>query len=188
MDGHAAQPPAQLPFPHHAHLRLPHVGLLPARKSHQPDGPADNARHACAQFTPAEHPCQHHHDGLRAAVPDVHQRNNSPDRKADKPRRHPSDDRPAKPLAPFPLSCRRHTRHRHLRRSHLGKRLVGRILGMGSQGGLGANHVYGVCSRPASQDAARPKTSCDVPRVHALSVPHHPHDLLRCQLCPWRHA
>ena len=112
------------PLPHHHALRPAHVGLFPPRVTHQPDGPADNPRHAGAGVAAAERPRFGHHDVVRAAVADVRLRTDgrhaAPYQGAQR-RLADRTDRVARPaVAPHALPRLGIVGRRRIRRSHLG--------------------------------------------------------------------
>ena len=60
----------------------------------------------------------------------------------------------------------------------MGKRIMGRILGMGPQRGMGTYYIYGVCSGIAPKDAATIAQAHSVPYIYGSGILHNHHDLL----------
>ena len=70
----------------------------------------------------------------------------------------------------------------------MGKRVMGQILGMGSERGMGTNNtacLFRTAAPQIYQVLAEPEI---LSSVHAPCIPHRPDDLFRRKLFPWRHA
>ena len=70
----------------------------------------------------------------------------------------------------------------------MGKRVMGKILGMGSERGMGTNNtacLFRTAAPKIYQALAEPEI---LSSVHAPCIPHRPNDLFRCKLYSWRHA
>ena len=70
----------------------------------------------------------------------------------------------------------------------MGKRVMGQILGMGSERGMGTNNtasLFRAATPKIYQVLAEPEI---LSSVHAPCIPHRPDDLFRRKLYSWRHA
>lgn len=70
----------------------------------------------------------------------------------------------------------------------MGKRVMGQILGMGSERGMGTNNTACLFRTAAPQIYQVLAESEILSSVHAPCIPHRSDDLFRRKLFPWRHA
>lgn len=98
-------------------------------------------------------------------------------------------DRTVDASQPFAtLPCYVLFRGRHLSGSSLGKRFLGKILGVGPERSMGADHFPGIWSSiPFTKPAHFPQTTI-LPYLYDSCFPDCLNDLFRSKLCSWGDA
>ena len=169
-------------------LRTALLRHVPAREPHQQHGSADKPHNAGAQLSPALHSRVGHHDGLCHALPDICLRCDGNHIASHTTRLATSGTHVTAHVTVVPLSGSCRPRHRHIHRSGVGRRVLGALLELGPQGGMGSHNPHGVCHSRARRQSAVAAQSYALSHIHHSGIPVHHHDLLRSELFSGRHA
>ena len=185
--GHAAAHlPAAAQVPHHHGLWAADGIVLSAGGNAGGQQLAAHAPDACAAVAPALHPCDDSHVCLCALCPAGAARR--PGLCADEAQQAVGTGPHHRPVTTAALPRRLPAGSRHFPGSHLGQCVVGQLLVVGPQRGLGPHHADGLRRAAAPHVVQHFPQRPGLPPLHGRRLPGRPHHLFWGELSAGRHA